>query len=145
MSEENSEPSVSGQDRRGIDARFSTLEASVKQIQQTLQVIAQQQLAPRSPSTGLQAGLGMATIVSTAVPSVQTGSAVHAPPFVSTEAVGGGALPNANLTMPLHAYISYFIFHILNIFIQGTNSIRILFYNLALLKLKYLINYLQIN
>ena len=40
-------------------------------------------------------------------------------------------------------YISYF--HILNIFIQGTNSIRILFYNLALLKLKYLINYLQIN
>ena len=41
--------------------------------------------------------------------------------------------------------ISYFIFHILNIFIQGTNSIRILFYNLALLKLKYLINYLQIN
>ena len=44
-------------------------------------------------------------------------------------------------------HISYFIFifHILNIFIQGTNSIRILFYNLALLKLKYLINYLQIN
>ena len=39
----------------------------------------------------------------------------------------------------------YFIFHILNIFIQGTNSIRILFYNLALLKLKHLINYLQIN
>ena len=38
-----------------------------------------------------------------------------------------------------------FIFHILIIFIQGTNSIRILFYNLALLKLKYLINYLQIN
>ena len=42
-------------------------------------------------------------------------------------------------------YFIYFIFHILNIFIQGTNSIRILFYNLALLKLKYLINYLQIN
>ena len=32
-------------------------------------------------------------------------------------------------------HISY-IFHILNIFIQGTNSISILFYNLALLKLK---------
>ena len=28
---------------------------------------------------------------------------------------------------------------------QGTNSISILFYNLALLKLKNLINYLQIN
>ena len=34
-------------------------------------------------------------------------------------------------------------FHILNIFIQGTNSI--LFYNLALFKSKYLRNYLQIN
>ena len=42
-------------------------------------------------------------------------------------------------------YFIFHIFHILNIFIQGTNSIRILFYNLALLKLKYLINYLQIN
>ena len=42
--------------------------------------------------------------------------------------------------------ISYFfIFRILNIFIQGTNSISILFYNLALLKLKNLINYLQMN
>ena len=40
-------------------------------------------------------------------------------------------------------HISYF--HILNIFIQGTNSISILFYNLALLKLKNLINYLQID
>ena len=105
MSEETSEPSVSEQDRRGIDARFSTLEASVTQIQQTLQVIAQQQLAPRSTSTGLQAGLGMTTIVSTAVPSVQTGSSVHAPPFVSTAAVGGGPLPNANLTMPLHTSV----------------------------------------
>ena len=40
----------------------------------------------------------------------------------------------------MYLYV-YFIFHILNIFIQGTNSISILFYNLALLKLKYLINY----
>ena len=55
--------------------------------------------------------------------------------------------------LPTHYQIVYVrnfihlfhIFHILNIFIQGTNSIRILFYNLALLKLKYLINYLQIN
>ena len=35
----------------------------------------------------------------------------------------------------------YFIFYILNIFIQGTNSISKMFYNLALLKLNYLINY----
>ena len=36
-------------------------------------------------------------------------------------------------------------FYILNMFIQGTNSISILFYNLAPFKLKYLLNYLQIK
>ena len=46
------------------------------------------------------------------------------------------------LSKPSHADdLHIFIFHILNIFIQGTNSISILFYNLALLELKYLINY----
>ena len=33
---------------------------------------------------------------------------------------------------------SHFIFQILNIFIQGTNSISVLFYNLDLFKLKYI-------
>ena len=49
-------------------------------------------------------------------------------------------LPELDLSN-IDPYIFIYIFHILNIFIQGTNSISILFYNLALLKLKYLINY----
>ena len=36
-------------------------------------------------------------------------------------------------------------FHILNILIQGANSIRAFFYNLALFKCKYIIKYLQIK
>ena len=103
MSEENSEPGASKQDRV-TDARFSMLEASVTRIQQTLQVIAQQQLVPPS-SSGVQAGLGMATSFSTAAPSVQTGSSVYAPPFVSAAAVGGAALPNANITLTAHTSV----------------------------------------
>ena len=38
-------------------------------------------------------------------------------------------------------FIFHIYFHILYIFVQGTNSISILFYNFDQLKLKYLINY----
>ena len=50
-----------------------------------------------------------------------------------------------NLVIKSAMYFHIPYFHRLNIFIQGKNSINALFYNLALFKLKYVINSLQIN